>query len=202
MNVVSFDNVAIARRYIGPSGIAIESRFIDPPADARIIKIIHTWPDKPADQDELITRLQSQGFGGVVCNVSADQYLESDAKWQTFTRAVHEARNRGMSMWLYDERGYPSGNAGGLVLRDHPEWEARGLLIANQEFAAGPVELAVPPGRLFFAAAFPVRSGALDLRAKVDLSGSVRDGRLRWQAPEGRWHVMAVTKTAVTRHAT
>jgi len=107
-----------------------------------------------------------------------------------------------MSMWLYDERGYPSGNAGGLVLRDHPEWEARGLLIANQEFAAGPVELAVPPGRLFFAAAFPVRSGALDLRAKVDLSGSVRDGRLRWQAPEGRWHVMAVTKTCCTRART
>ena len=85
----------------------------------------------------LIERLQGQGFGGVVCNVSFDQYLESDAKWQAFTRAVGEAKKAGMALWLYDERGYPSGNAGGLVLRDHPEWEARGLLVAGHGMRRG-----------------------------------------------------------------
>ncbi len=42
----------------------------------------------------------------VVCNVSFDQCLESDAKWSAFTRAVHEAMETGLAMWLYDERGY------------------------------------------------------------------------------------------------
>jgi hypothetical protein len=61
-----------------------------------------------------------------------------------------------MTLWLYDERGYPSGNAGGQVLKDHPEWEARGLLVADTETEGGPCSLNVPPGRLVLCAAFPV----------------------------------------------
>ena len=119
-----------------PSDFA--ARFANPPAEARILQIIHNWPDSAPAQDELIRRLQRQGFGGVVCNVSFDEYLESKAKWEAFTRAVREARQAGMALWLYDERGYPSGNAGGLVLRDHPEWEARGWLAADTNCGAVP----------------------------------------------------------------
>ena len=51
-----------------------------------------------------------------------------------------------MTLWLYDERGYPSGNAGGIVLRDHADWEASGLMVARAEAGAGKVELDVPAG--------------------------------------------------------
>jgi hypothetical protein len=171
------------------------ARFASPPAESRVIKIVHNWPDEPKAQDGLIQRLQEQGFGGVVCNVSFDDYLESSAKWEAFTRAVREAKRAGMALWLYDERGYPSGNAGGLVLREHPEWEARGLLVAETECGAGPVELSVPPGELLLAAAFPTRDGQMDLAKKVDLAAQVREGSLRWSAPEGRWHVMVFTQS-------
>jgi hypothetical protein len=73
--------------------------FAHPPADARILKIIHNWPDAAQAQDDLIRRLLNQGFGGVVCNVSFDQYLESEAKWQAFVRAVQHAEQSGMAMW-------------------------------------------------------------------------------------------------------
>ena len=172
----------------------LSSRFANPPADARIHKIIHNWPDAPEAQDKLISKLQAQGFGGVVCNVSFDQYLESDAKWAAFTRAVNEAKKAGFAMWLYDEKGYPSGNAGGITLRDHPEWEAYGLLIADTETQGGAVALEFPPGKLFLAAAFPVRDGNIDLAKKVEFSDAVREGKLNWQAPAGRWRVMAVTE--------
>lgn len=171
------------------------ARFASPPAESRILRIIHNWPDQPQAQDDLIQRLQRQGFGGVVCNVSFDQYLRSEAKWEAFTRAVREARRSGMALWLYDERGYPSGNAGGLVLREHPEWEARGLLVADTECSAGPVELNTPSGSLFLAAAFPLRDGRIDLADRVDLTAQIRDGRLRWTAPEGRWHVMILSES-------
>ena len=170
------------------------ARFAKPTPESRIIKIIHNWPDKPEAQDGLIQRLQGQGFGGVVCNVSFDEYLESDAKWTALTRAVGEAKKAGMALWLYDERGYPSGNAGGLVLRDHPEWEARGLLVADKECGAGPVELNSPPGKVVMAASFPVRDGQIDLSKKVDLTREVRNGKLNWVAPEGRWHLMVFTE--------
>ena len=171
------------------------TRFTSPPADTRILKIIHNWPDPPVAQDQLISRLCTQNFGGVVCNVSFDQYLESEPKWQAFTRAVTEAKQSGLAMWLYDERGYPSGNAGGLTLRDHPEWEASGLLVADAESSGGAVTLELPPGKLVLAAAFPVRDGNLDLPNRVDLAGRIAGGKLDWQAPAGRWHVMAITES-------
>jgi hypothetical protein len=136
-------------------GAPLAERFAHPPAQARILKIIHGWPDDPAQQDQWRANLLRQGFGGVVCNVSFQQYLESAKRWEAFERAVTEARKDGMALWLYDEKGYPSGNAGGLVLRDHPDWEAEGLLIADTECAPGPVTLEVPPGKAVLAAAFP-----------------------------------------------
>ncbi len=171
-----------------------EERFAQPPAEARILKIIHNWPDQPDAQDQLISRLRAQGFGGVVCNVSFDQYLESDAKWSAFTRAVQEAKKTGLAMWLYDERGYPSGNAGGITLRDHPEWEARGLLVADAQSQGGSVTLDLPPGKLVLAGAFPIRDGNIDMSQKVDLAAQIHGGKLNWQAPAGRWRVMAITE--------
>lgn len=171
------------------------ARFAHPPAGSRIIKIIHNWPDAPAAQDQLIYQLLDQGFGGVVSNDSFTDYLESEARWTSFVRAVREAKRAGMALWLYDECGYPSGNAGGLVLRDHPEWEAEGLLVADTQCEGGPVELTVPPGKLFLAAAFPVRDGQIDLKRKVNLAAQVSAGKLRWSASPGRWHLMVITES-------
>ncbi|MGC8989178.1 MAG: glycosyl hydrolase, partial [Verrucomicrobiia bacterium] len=168
--------------------------FANPSPETRILKIIHSWPDNYEAQDQLIARLQRQGFGGVVCNVSFDQYLESEPKWQAFVRAVKHARESGMALWLYDERGYPSGNAGGLVLRDHPEWEARGLLEVHHETENGMVDFAVPPGKVLLAASFQIRDGRIDLETQRDLSVQIRDGRLQWQSPSGQWLAMVVTE--------
>lgn len=166
-----------------------------PPAAARILKIIHAWPDEPDAQDRLIATLQRQGFGGVVCNVSFDQYLESEPHWRAFTRAVKAARQAGLALWLYDERGYPSGNAGGITLRDHPEWEARGLLVADTESGGGPVDLELPPGNPVWTAAYPVRNERINLADCVTLANFIQEGRLKWRAPEGRWRVLAITES-------
>ncbi|HOX56969.1 MAG TPA: glycosyl hydrolase [Candidatus Paceibacterota bacterium] len=177
-----------------PAAAGWEKRFAQPPNDTRILKIIHNWPDRSEAQDLIISRICTQGFGGVVCNVSFDQYLESDAKWQAFTRAVKAAQQTGLALWLYDERGYPSGNAGGITLRDHPEWEARGLLVATADSRGGPVVLSLPPGRLLLAGAFPVRNASIDMTMKVDLANHVHGATLDWAAPVGKWQVLAITE--------
>ncbi len=173
----------------------LAARFADPPAASRILKIIHSWPDEPEQQDETIRMLAYQGFGGVVCNVSFDQYLKSEAKWKALERAVAQAKAAGMSLWLYDERGYPSGLAGGIVMEGHPEWEASGLLIADTLTDGGPVHLDAPPGKLVRAAAYPVKAGAIAIKGAVDLAGQVREGKLDWEAPAGRWRVMVITES-------
>ena len=174
---------------------AFQTDFASPPAASRILKIIHSWPDEPAAQDALLHKLADQGFGGVVCNVSFADYLASEVKWKAFARAIAEAKKAQLSLWLYDEKGYPSGTAGGMVLRGHPEWEARGLLIADAEGEDTPLTLEVPPGTPFLIAAFPVRDGDIDMAAMTNLATQVRAGKLSWTPPPGRWRVMAITES-------
>ena len=165
------------------------------PAGARILKIIHGWPDAPAAQDDLIRALADQGFGGVVCNDSFTDYLESAPRWAAFERGVRRAKEAGFALWLYDERGYPSAAAGGLTLRDHPEWQARGLLIADADTDGNPVALALPPGTPRLVAAYPVTEHGLDLAAATNLSARAAGGTLSWQPPAGHWRVLAVTES-------
>lgn len=177
------------------SALAVQAAFANPPLAMRILKIVHGWPDDPAQQDSWQESLLQQGFGGVVCNVSSRDYLTGEDQWLAFERAVRRARERGMVLWLYDERGYPSGTAGGLVLRDHPEWQARGLLIREVEVTDHePVEFKLPPGDLWSVVAYPVgTNGAVALDEGVDVRGSVKNGELSWQAPSGTWRLMSVS---------
>lgn len=171
---------------------SLAAMFAAPPSAPRILKIIHSAPDAPDEQDALLRLLASQGFGGVVTNVSFSEYLESEANWSAFTRFVSAARGAGMVLWLYDERGYPSGTAGGITMREHPEWEARGLLIAEADSSGGAVQLEVPPDDLLLAAAFPVVDGAIDLSRRVDIAAPPEGGTLSWDAPAGAWRVLAI----------
>lgn len=47
--------------------------------------------------------------------------------------AVNEAERLDMNYWFYDEGGWPSGEACGLVTRDHPELKASLMRYINQE---------------------------------------------------------------------
>lgn len=104
---LAFSTVFIS---IAPESVAgdLVAEFANPPSETRILKIIHNWPDAAEAQDGLMRKLNDQGFGGVVCNVSFENYLESESKWLAFTRAIDAAKKDGMTLWLYDEKGYPS----------------------------------------------------------------------------------------------
>ncbi|HPO37319.1 MAG TPA: glycosyl hydrolase [Kiritimatiellia bacterium] len=172
----------------------LAERFAEPPASTRILRIIHGQKNKPEEQDKHLLTLAEQGFGGFAGNVSFDGYVEDETKWPPFLRGVQMAKASGMSLWLYDERGYPSGSAGDLTLRGHPEWAARGLLIAETNVTGGAaVSLSLPPGRLVAAVAVPRCDGVIALDRAVDLAASVVVGHLSWQAPDGEWFVAVMT---------
>lgn len=180
-----------------PEGRALAERFAEPPASSRILKIIHKQPDDPAAQDRMLQQLAANGFGGMVSNVGFDGYLEDESKWPAFLRGVQEAKKAGMSLWLYDERGYPSGSAGDLTLRGHPEWAARGLLVAEVTSRGGELSLELPPGNLVLAVAVPVAEGLLQLDAARDLAGNLAGRKLQWKAPPGEWHAFAMTEDLI-----
>jgi len=68
------------------------------------------------------------GNGGLVTNVSLQNYLRDEKAWDVLQRGIRIAHEEGLRVWIYDEEGYPSGAAGGLVLEREPSVEAQGLI--------------------------------------------------------------------------
>jgi hypothetical protein len=57
----------------------MEETFKNPPNEYRMLQIIHHYYDK-----DLAKNYVKLGFGGVVANVSFDDYLESESAWANF----------------------------------------------------------------------------------------------------------------------
>lgn len=76
-----------------------------------------------------LAALQGQGLGGVVVNVGFENYFENEQKWREFLDFIRACKQLQMRIWLYDEKGYPSGSAGGRVLRANPDLEAKSLCL-------------------------------------------------------------------------
>lgn len=80
------------------------------------------------------------GLGGIVCNVSSFNYLTDEEEWGYFIDAVRAAKANGLRVWIYDEDRYPSLSAGGHVLAENPELEAKELVwdAARETFLVRP----------------------------------------------------------------
>lgn len=98
----------------------------DPTSELRPLQILHGIAARQATPARMKT-LKELGLGGIVCNVAFDKYMASEAHWETLIRGVEACREVGLGVWIYDEDGYPSGAAGGLVLKRNPEFEALAL---------------------------------------------------------------------------
>ncbi len=108
-----------------------QKNFLHPENIYRIYKLSH---DVPHDMASHIDSLAKDGFGGVVINADwhteegdLKTYLCEKEDFEILDRNINTVTEKGFGLWLYDEKGYPSGSADGLTLENHPEYEARGL---------------------------------------------------------------------------
>jgi len=109
----------------------LKAQFRNPPNRYRTLQIIHNFDSFGTDEATLRQRmewLKATGIGGLVCNVSFKDYMRSEEQWRIFLTGLKVAEELGLHLWLYDEEGYPSGAAGGLVLERNPDLEAVGLV--------------------------------------------------------------------------
>ena len=125
-----------------PEDASREERFANPPACARILPIRLALSNDLTQVDAMLATLKDEGFGGFVGSVRRDtNYLHNATSWRTFRHGVEQAHGLGMAIWLYDEKGYPSGAAGGQVLEGHPEWKARAYLVSVTNAPDGTVRV-------------------------------------------------------------
>jgi hypothetical protein len=95
---------------------------------------------------------------------------------------VQEAKKRGMKLWLQDESDYPSGFAGGNMIRQYPQLCMQGIV--------ADVHVRVAPGQRFSMPVPPDTLGILALETTRDqqLRNSIQipipsDGQLKWIVP-------------------
>lgn len=75
-----------------------------------------------------LRRVRDLGIGGLVVAVNHQNYLRSEKAWEILKLGLQISKELGFRLWFYDEEGYPSGAAGGLVLEKDPSLEATGLI--------------------------------------------------------------------------
>ncbi len=91
-----------------------------------------SWNDA-LDDEELrwqVRQLAAAGYGGFFMHprVGLETVYLSDEWFDKIGVCVDEARKLGIQAWLYDEDKWPSGFAGGLLIRKHPEARGVGLI--------------------------------------------------------------------------
>ncbi len=99
------------------------ARWREPTAADRPLQIVHGINPTRSTKE-----YQECGLGGIVCNVAFDRYMRSEKNWRNLIAGIKACERLGMIVWLYDEDGYPSGAAGGLVLEENREYEATALV--------------------------------------------------------------------------
>ena len=98
--------------------------FKEPTMQKKMRWVTAGYTNNTATVDKLIR----QGYGGFTSNVLYDaDYLQDDEEFALLKSTFDYANSLGMNNWIYDEYQWPSGKAFGLVLKDHPEFEATGV---------------------------------------------------------------------------
>lgn len=176
----------------------MRERFTNPVNEDRAMPMCSFDYMHIADQ---VKQIRDGGWGGA--NVQFPDwgpgYLENPDGWKQFTDAVDECRKNNLPMWIYDERAYPSGKAGSLVLKDHPEFEAQGLYYASSDYTVTSdkdISWKLPEGEPYYIALFKLDAGMITGKP-VDLTSKAHNGSIEFVLKSGNWRIIAFMKTAL-----
>ncbi|MDX9978432.1 MAG: hypothetical protein RBU25_00150 [Lentisphaeria bacterium] len=143
---------------------------------------------------DIAGKLAAQGFAGGVGNVPYGAgYPDDPEEWRSTERGFRAFTDKGLHTWIYDEKGYPSGSAGGAVIDEHPEFTAKGLVCYEYwRTLTGPCRYRsdVPGDRLFKAMLLPLGGGEA-----IDVTHFLNDRNvLHMDIPAGDFHLFLMSE--------
>lgn len=150
------------------------------------------WNDKPTQETiceimEKSKELSSYGgFGILPYDACGLQYMQNDYL-EAYKMVLETAKRIGLKICLYDEWWFPSGSAGGLLKRYHPEACAK-RLDKTEYIVENEIKVILPEGSLMAAVAMNT-----DTLERVDISNFIKNNHLIWKCNEENWKVMIFT---------
>jgi len=173
----------------------VERQFADLPMDARYLTGPLFWLHGDETRQQLQLFVDKVAEGGNGC-FTAESRPHNDWLGPGWYRdlgvCLQEAKKTGMQMWIFDEKWWPSGEVAGRV----PTQYLAKVLNADSVDVQGPTRFTSDGygGQHFVAAIAGIDTGdGIDPESLVDLNGFITDGKLDWDAPDGKWKVMRFT---------
>ncbi len=151
-----------------PNGVTPQT-FQDPPNAFRLIQYQLT--------PESLKEYPQWGIGGYMGFFYKNLYQQGPKGPGTIGPVVDAAYKSGSPVWLADDWGYPSGMAGGRVVAENPDFEVRSLVMLVQKgTGAKALNFSLPRDLhdIVSATLYPVKDGAIDLRAGKRLASKKR----------------------------
>lgn len=160
--------------------------------------------EKEEELREEIGKMQEGGIGGFIVESRPHPDYLSYGWWRDLEVILSEAAKRQMEVWIFDDGAYPSGLGGGKVKALYPE-ACKRYIAKRQIDAVGPMPGAsfqiapwLEEGEELYRVIAARRAGGreeLHEDSFVDLTGTVKDGRLHWDVPTGQWRVFLLIIT-------
>ena len=177
-----------------PDWATLQSQFGQLPIEARRLLGPLFWLHGDESRERLEMYVEKVAEGGNGC-FTAESRPHVDWLGEGWFRdldiCLQAAKKHHLKMWIFDEKWWPSQGLGGQV---PPRYAAKRLAAEAVEvegprtFEAdgycGERYVATLAGRCVDAA------GAIDGASLLDLAPQISGGKLRWQAPAGKWKIM------------
>ncbi|MHC4584747.1 MAG: glycosyl hydrolase [Planctomycetota bacterium] len=177
----------------------MQSDFADPPVKF-LPRPLWFWNNTKVSVDVIHEQMEKSknlskygGFGILPFGKEFSPDYLTEEYFAVYGAALEKARELGMTMSLYDEYGFPSGSAGARNSRDvslfnekYPELTIK-RLDKHEETVSGPTvyERTVPAGNIMSIVGMNTIT-----KERVDITGKIGQGVLRWSVPSGRWNIM------------
>jgi hypothetical protein len=187
--------VAAAPAFAAPQDdfAAIEKQFVEMPMEARRLTGPLFWLHGTESRERLQMYIEkvAESHNGTFTAESRPHNDWLGPRWyEDLAICLEAAKKHNLTMWIFDEKWWPSGEVGGKV---PPEYGAKTML-AEAASVEGPRPFTAEGygGPQFIAAVAgkEVEGGAVDGDSLVDLAPNIKGGTLTWSAPPGRWKVM------------
>lgn len=179
---------------------SIKEAFQNPDRRYAVYQIIHGG----AADKARAAYYDERWFGGIVGNINYPlDFPDNKAIWQDVSAGMREYISRGMHTWLYDEKGYPSGTAGGYVTEMFPETIAKGLYCYDywrKIYGPGIYRADVPGDKLWKAVLIPVDGGEV-----IDVTHCLNERNVLYvDVPAGSYYLfmMSIRRLFDGTHAT
>lgn len=159
------------------------------------------------DEDTIrneIRQMQEKGIGSFTVEPRPHPEYLKKKWWQDLAVIVDEADKRNMGVWVFDDGDYPSGCAGGEIVRKYPEYRKKFLRISYID-AIGPMEgssfqinrwLEAEEQLIAVAAAKRIQlTDAISSDSLQVITGHMESGILYWDLPEGEWRLFIIIRS-------